>query len=328
MFLSSKALLLRSASVSSAVARSSLPARRGRVTAASAVAASRAPRSSPRPRIAISLLSSSPLPSFLPPLSTPSLSSSSSARSLRTTTTAPRSLASAAAAVAMSSSSESEKKNKKRVLVPIADGTEEMEAVIVADVLRRAGAEVTLASVEEKGERREVVCSRGVRIVADASISEVDKSDLFFDAVVLPGGMPGAERLRDCERLSALLERHRSKAAADADASSSSSSSPSGIILAAICAAPQVVFDAPGRRILDGRKATAHPAFSSKLRDPAAAGNRVVVDGNVVTSRGPGTAFEFSLCLVERLFGTERAEEVAGPMVMADGAEEPLVVGG
>lgn len=215
----------------------------------------------------------------------------------------------------MSSSASSEK--KKRVLVPIADGTEEMEAVIVADVLRRAGAEVTLASVEEKG-RKEVVCSRGVRIVADASISEVE--ELFFDAVVLPGGMPGAERLRDCGRLSALLERHRAKAAEGAASSSDQ------IILAAICAAPQVVFDAPGRRILDGKRATAHPAFSSKLRDASASSSRVVVDGNVVTSRGPGTAFEFALCLVERLFGREKATEVAGPMVMAEGAEEPLVV--
>lgn len=191
--------------------------------------------------------------------------------------------------------------------------------MIVADVLRRAGAEVTLASVEKEG-RKEVVCSRGVRIVADASMSEVE--ELFFDAVVLPGGMPGAERLRDCEQLTSLLERHRAKAAEGEAASSS----PDQIILAAICAAPQVVFDAPGRRILDGKRATAHPAFSSKLRDASASSARVVVDGSVVTSRGPGTAFEFALCLVERLFGREKAEEVAGPMVMAEGAEEPLVV--
>ena len=212
---------------------------------------------------------------------------------------------------------------KKHVLVPIADGTEEMEAVIVAEVLRRAGAEVTLASVEEaddgKSPRKEVVCSRGIRIVADKALSQIDTGDgaPLFDAIVLPGGMPGAERLRDCERLARVLERHRD--AAEADPSS-------GIVLAAICAAPQVVFDAPGRRLLDGRKATAHPAFSSKLRDASAAGSRVVVDGNVVTSRGPGTAFEFSLCLVGMLFGREKAEEVAGPMVMAKGAEEPLVV--
>ena len=233
-----------------------------------------------------------------------------------------------------SSSSDKTKTKTKHVLIPIADGTEEMEAVIVADVLRRAGAEVTLASVEvEEGAdggrsspRKEVVCSRGVRIVADRALVELDggggggpEGASYFDAVVLPGGMPGAERLRDCEPLAALLERHRALAEAAEDPAKKP-------ILAAICAAPQVVFDAPGRRILDGRRATAHPAFSAKLRDASAAAARVVVDGNVVTSRGPGTAFEFALCLVEMLFGKEKAAEVAGPMVMAEGAEEPLVV--
>ena len=276
-------------------------------------------RSPPRERPAAALLEShsllrcSPLSRRRRRCSRPLLLS----RSLRT-----RALTSSAAVAAMSSSAA----KIKRVLIPIADGTEEMEAVIVADVLRRAGAEVSLASVEEGSEggkrhaRKEVVCSRGIRIVADVLLSEVDAEDLFFDAVVLPGGMPGAERLRDCRRLAALLERHRSRAEAETPSSSD------GIILAAICAAPQVVFDAPGRKILDGKKATAHPAFSSKLKDASAAEARVVVDGNVVTSRGPGTAFEFSLCLVEKLFGKEKAEEVAWPMVVAKGAEEPLVV--
>ena len=308
----SSLLLLRasSSSSSSALARA-LPARRGRVVAAApsaAAAASRAFVGSARQRSAMSQPSSSP-PSSL------------SASSLRTQ-------AFSSAAVAMASSS-----SKKTVLVPIADGTEEMEAVIVADVLRRAGAEVSLASVEVESDdgkknpttpRKEVVCSRGVRIVADVSISEVDKEGLYFDAVVLPGGMPGAERLRDCKSLSSILERHRVKAA-EGEATSSSSSGK--IILAAICAAPQVVFDAPGRKILDNRKATAHPAFSSKLKDPSEQEARVVVDGGVVTSRGPGTAFEFALCLVERLFGKGKAEEVAGPMVMGKGMEAPLVVG-
>lgn len=196
--------------------------------------------------------------------------------------------------------------------------------MIVADVLRRAGADVVLASVES-GNRKEVVCSRGIRIVADVSISEIGTEGLF-DAVVLPGGMPGAERLRDSEQLSLLLERHRSEAAAAAATATASSGVSSEIVLAAICAAPQVVFDAPGRGILDGKKATAHPAFSGNLKDASAAESRVVVDGNVVTSRGPGTAFEFALCLVEKLFGKDKAEEVAGPMVMARAMEEPLVV--
>lgn len=308
----SSVLLLRASS--SSVARS-LPAARSRrlASAVPAVAASRATRRS-LPRTAIS----TPLPPSLssrlssPPPTPPPLATFSVSRSLR----APA-FPSAAAAAAMSPADS----KKKRALIPVADGTEEMEAVIVADVLRRAGADVAIASVEKEN-RKEVVCSRGIRIVADISISEIGADDIF-DAVVLPGGMPGAERLRDSEELTSLLERHRSKAAA---AASSSSSSSSEIVLAAICAAPQVVFDAPGRGILDGKKATAHPAFSGKLKDASAAESRVVVDGNVVTSRGPGTAFEFALCLVEKLFGKAKAEEVAGPMVMAKAMEEPLVV--
>jgi len=312
---SSSLLLLRASSSSSSALARALPARRGLVVAgtpSAAAAASRAFVGSARQRSAISQPPSSPL-------------SSLSTSSLRT-----QAFSSSAAAMASSSS-----EKKKTVLVPIADGTEEMEAVIVADVLRRAGAEVSLASVEVENDKRkkprtptkEVVCSRGVRIVADVSIAEVDKEDLYFDAVVLPGGMPGAERLRDCESLTSILERHRIKAEEEATSASPSSSPSSGIILAAICAAPQVVFDAPGRKILDNKKATSHPAFSSKLKDPSAQEARVVVDGCVVTSRGPGTAFEFALCLVEKLFGKGKAEEVAGPMVMGKGMEAPLVVG-
>ncbi len=182
----------------------------------------------------------------------------------------------------------------KKVLVPIAEGSEEIEAVCIIDVLRRAGAEVTVASVEKA---LEVTASRGVKIVADASIE--DCSGKFFDLIVLPGGMPGAERLRDSKALADLLRRQKE------------AEKPYG----AICAAPAVALQPHG--LLDGRKATTHPGFVDRLKDASAAESRVVADGNVVTSRAPGTAIEFALELVALLYGAEKADEVAGPMLVA-----------
>lgn len=184
----------------------------------------------------------------------------------------------------------------KKVLVPIADGSEEIEAVCIIDVLRRAGAEVTVASVERE---LQVTASRGVRIVADAKID--DCAGEAFDLIVLPGGMPGAERLRDSKTLSALLRRQKE------------SERP----YAAICAAPAVALQPHG--LLEDRKATAHPGFVEQLKDRSRADSRVVVDGNVVTSRAPGTAIEFALALVAMLFGEEKADEVAGPMLVEFG---------
>ncbi|EEH54094.1 uncharacterized protein MICPUCDRAFT_7945, partial [Micromonas pusilla CCMP1545] len=179
-----------------------------------------------------------------------------------------------------------------KVLVPIADGSEEIEAVTVVDVLRRAGAEVVVMSVED--DRNEVVCSRGVRIVADKNVRELAgrgaPSD--WDLIAVPGGMPGAERIADHVKFHAVLEKHFR----------------AGKLLAAICAAPAVCFEPKG--FLEGFAATAHPAFVDEL------GGRVVVDQHVVTSRGPGTALEWALCLVEQLFGEDKAKEVAGPMVV------------
>lgn len=90
----------------------------------------------------------------------------------------------------------------------------------------------------------------------------------------------------------------------------------SGGMYAAICATPAVFFEAKG--LLQGKQATAHPAFADKLSNQAAVQQRVVVDGQLTTSRGPGTAFEFALSLVKQLYGEEKMKEVAGPMVMYD----------
>jgi len=180
----------------------------------------------------------------------------------------------------------------KKVLVPIAEGTEEIEAVCIIDVLRRAEAEVVVASVGEK----EVICSRGVKIVADKLIGEC--LDDTFDMIALPGGIPGAENLRDSADLIAILKQQ----------------AVGGGFFGAICASPAVVLQTHG--LLENRLATSHPDFSDQLTPNASIESRVVVDGNCITSRGPGTAIEFALKLVEMLYGPEKAKEVGGPMVL------------
>ena len=191
----------------------------------------------------------------------------------------------------------------KKVLIPVADGTEEIEAVTVIDVLRRAGAEVTVMSVEDG--RNEVVCSRGVRLVAEKNVKELAgrgaPSD--WDLIAVPGGMPGAEHISDHVKFHAVLEKHFR----------------AGKLMAAICAAPAICFEPKG--FLEGYAATAHPAFvdelgGSLLEKDIHRDCRVVVDTQIVTSRGPGTSLEWSLCLVEQLFGSEKAREVAEPMVV------------
>ncbi len=188
----------------------------------------------------------------------------------------------------------------KTVLVPVADGSEEMETVVVVDTLRRAGAAVTMAAVVEgvAGGGLDVTCSRGVRLVADKPLASC--RDETWDLVVLPGGLPGAEHLRDSRTLLHIL---RAQSAA-------------GRPYAAICAAPGCVLAAHG--LLAGRAATAHPTFMDPLPDPRE--DRVVVDGGVVTSRGPGTALEFALVLVGVLFGDGKRREIAREM-LAPGAD-------
>ena len=180
----------------------------------------------------------------------------------------------------------------KHVLIPIADGTEEIEAVTIIDVLRRAGAQVTVASVN----KLQITASRGVRLVADCLIGEC--ADTPYDLVVLPGGMPGAEHLRDNAVLKDILLRQQA----------------SQRWYGAICAAPAVVLETHG--LLRGRRATCHPGYAKDLKAGDSSVQRVVVDGNCITSQGPGTAMAFSLKLVEILFGKELMETVAAPMVI------------
>jgi 4-methyl-5(b-hydroxyethyl)-thiazole monophosphate biosynthesis len=181
----------------------------------------------------------------------------------------------------------------KRALIAVADGVEDLECVTLIDVLRRADVEVLVASIEE---RRMITCARGTRLTADAMLVDVLAQD--FDLIVLPGGMPGARRLADFEP---LAERVRRQAKA-------------GELFAAICAAPALALQNYG--VLRQRRMTCYPAFSDRLSGCTFVDEAVVVDGNCITSQGPGTALAFALTLVEQLVGRGTRSEVATAMLV------------
>nr|GMD07158.1 protein DJ-1 homolog C [Ipomoea batatas] len=186
----------------------------------------------------------------------------------------------------------------KKVLVPIGFGTEEMEAVIMVDVLRRAGAEVTLASVEPE---LEVEASGGTRLVADTLISACCHQ--VFDLIALPGGMPGSVRLRDCEILKNIMSKQAEEKR----------------LYGAICAAPAVTLLPWG--LLKRKQTTCHPAFMDKLPSFRAVKTNIQVSGELTTSRGPGTSFQFAITLVEQLFGEAVAKEI-GEVLLLNGHDE------
>ncbi|MDH0623337.1 DJ-1/PfpI family protein [Pseudomonas chengduensis] len=181
----------------------------------------------------------------------------------------------------------------KRALIAVADGVEDLECVTLIDVLRRADIEVLVASIEE---RRMITCARGTRLTADVMLVDVLAQD--FDLIVLPGGMPGAQHLADFEP---LAERVRKQAKA-------------GELFAAICAAPALALQGYG--VLRQRRMTCYPAFSDRLSGCTFVDEAVVVDGNCITSQGPGTALAFALTLVEQLVGRGTRTEVAKAMLV------------
>jgi 4-methyl-5(b-hydroxyethyl)-thiazole monophosphate biosynthesis len=173
------------------------------------------------------------------------------------------------------------------VLVPLAQGCEELEAVTVIDLLRRAGIEVITAGLDE----RPVRASRNTRLLPDMTLDDAVRRD--YDMIVLPGGLPGADHLRDDARILALLRR----------------TAAAGRFTAAICAAPKVLAAAG---LLEGRNVTSYPGALDGLAVPRMTLLRdaVVRDGPIITSRGPGTAMDFALELIEVLAGRETRERV------------------
>lgn len=178
-----------------------------------------------------------------------------------------------------------------KLYVFLADGFEEIEGLTVVDLLRRAGAEVSTVSIS--GDR--TVCgSHKIKVTADMLFEETDFSDA--DILVLPGGMPGTKRLGAHEGLRELLLR------ADRD----------GVGIAAICAAPSVLGDLG---ILKGRRAVCYPGFEERLDGADVQMCQAVTDGHITTSRGMGTAIPFGLELVRRLFGEQKADELAKTII-------------
>ncbi len=178
-----------------------------------------------------------------------------------------------------------------RCCVLIAPGFEEIEAVTVIDVLRRAGVEVLALGLDAT----DVQGSHGITLRTDGLLA--DHAPGSFDLVVLPGGMPGSTHLRDDGRVQAFVAAQHEAARP----------------LAAICAAPIALASAG---VLDGRRATSYPGFDDQLPGADYRDERVVVDGHLTTSRSPGTALEFALALVAQLVDDETARGLAEQMLV------------
>lgn len=177
------------------------------------------------------------------------------------------------------------------ILIPLAQGFEEIEAVTNIDVLRRAGLKVITVGIGGS----QIEGDHGIKIETDTVISEVEADD--FDAVVLPGGMPGAANLRDSNELRTIIKKLNQQKK----------------LCAAVCAAPIVLYAAG---ILDGKDATSYPGFGKDMSQCNYLEDRVVIDENIITARGPGVAMEFALTIVEYLLDKESKNELEKSMLV------------
>ena len=178
------------------------------------------------------------------------------------------------------------------ILIPFAEDFEDIEAITLIDLFRRAGFEVVTAGLRPGPVRS----AHGVQILPDCTLDDVAGRD--FDLVVLPGGLPGADHLNADARVHEILERHHA----------------AGRFVAAICAAPRVLAKSG---LLRGRKATSYPGTLDQMPESGAryTGAPVEVDGLVVTGRGPGVALDFALTLIGLLAGAEKRDAVEKPLL-------------
>lgn len=182
----------------------------------------------------------------------------------------------------------------KKALTFLAEGFEEVEAVTPIDYLRRAGVEVCIVSITDG---RIVKGAHDLSITADTTLTGLSGqgrlSPSLWDAVFIPGGMPGASNLASCEPLCSFFKEMAG----------------AGKIIAAICASPAVVLAPLG--LLKGKRFTCYPGMEGRVSDGNWLGERAVSDGSLITSRGPGTAADFALALITQLAGPEAAKKLA-----------------
>ena len=178
----------------------------------------------------------------------------------------------------------------KKAFLFLADGFEESEAIVPLDILRRGNVDTVTVSITGK---REVTGAHNIAIVADRLFEACYFGDA--DMLVLPGGMPGAQHLNEHEGLKKLITQLAAQ----------------NKWIAAICAAPMVL---GGLGLLKGRKATCYPSFESKLTGATCTTAPVEIDGNIVTGKGPGYAYDFGFALLNALMGKATEQEVTGGM--------------
>ncbi len=178
-----------------------------------------------------------------------------------------------------------------KVLLPLAEGFEEIEAVTIIDVLRRAEIEVVLASLEKK----QVVGAHAIRIQAEIHIEDI-KNISDFDMIVLPGGLPGAYNLQKNENVQKLIKEFNEAKK----------------YVGAICAAPIALREAG---VLE--KYTCYPSFEEQIgKDGYTNSNNVISDKNIITSKGPATAMEFALEIVSQLISGDKSKQIRGELLL------------
>ncbi|MDO5707523.1 MAG: DJ-1/PfpI family protein [Andreesenia angusta] len=174
-----------------------------------------------------------------------------------------------------------------RALVFLAEGFEEIEALTTVDFLRRMKIKVDMVSIDEN---LEVKGAHDIRVIADLTIDQIDEID-SLDAVIIPGGLPGAFNLRDDKRVIEIVKSVFEK----------------GKLVSAICAGPSVLQEA---KILKGRRATCYPGFESNIEDAEYTNSDVEIDSNIITGKGPYLAADFAIEIVRYLLGNEKASEL------------------